>query len=315
LVRAEHLSKTFGGVRAVDDVSFTVNRGEVVGFLGPNGAGKTTTLRMLAGVFPPSAGRATIDGHDVVADAARARGCLGYLPERIALYTDMTVRAYLRHVAALKGVPGRRRQGAVDRAMEQCGVTEVARRRIGTLSKGFRQRVGLAQVLVGDPTVLLLDEPTAGLDPEQVAAIRALVRSLARTRAVLLSSHVLAEVELTCDRVVIVSKGRLVAEDSPDGLAARFRSLATVVLEVEGPLEAITRAVESVRGVRAIHRLQGATGQATRFRVETDEATDLRRELVQAVVGAGLTLVEIHGEPVSLEDAFLTLVGRPSDRR
>jgi ABC-2 type transport system ATP-binding protein len=199
--------------------------------------------------------------------------------------------------------------------MEQCGVTEVARLRIGTLSKGFRQRVGLAQVLVGDPTVLLLDEPTAGLDPEQVAAIRALVRSLARTRAVLLSSHVLAEVELTCHRVVIMSKGRLVAEDSPDGLAARFRSLATVVLEVEGPLEAITRAVESVRGVRAIHRLQGATGQATRFRVETDEATDLRRELVQAVVGAGLTLVEIHGEPVSLEDAFLTLVGRPSDRR
>jgi ABC-2 type transport system ATP-binding protein len=314
LVRAEHLSKTFGGVRAVDDVSFTVNRGEVVGFLGPNGAGKTTTLRMLAGVFPPSAGRATIDGHDVVADAARARGCLGYLPERIALYTDMTVRAYLRHVAALKGVPRARRPGAVDRAMEQCGVTEVAQLRIGTLSKGFRQRVGLAQVLVGDPTVLLLDEPTAGLDPEQVAGIRALVRSVARTRAVLLSSHVLAEVELTCDRVVIMSKGRLVAEDSPDGLAARFRSLSTVMLEVEGPLEAITRAVESVRGVRAIHRLQGATGRPTRFRVETDDGADLRRELVRAVVGAGLILVEIQSEPVSLEDAFLTLVGRSDSR-
>ena len=315
MVRAEHLSKHFGGVRAVDDVSFTVNRGEVVGFLGPNGAGKTTTLRMLAGVFPPSAGRAIVDGHDVVTDAARARSRLGYLPERIALYTDMTVGAYLRHVAALKGVPGARRRGAVDCAMEQCGVTDVARRRIGVLSKGFRQRVGLAQVLVGEPPVLLLDEPTAGLDPEQVAGIRALVQDLGRTRAVLLSSHVLAEVELTCDRVVIMSRGRLVAEDSPDALAARFRSLSTVVLEVEGPLEAITRAVESVRGVRAIHRLQGQAGRAARLRVETDEGADLRRELVRAVVGAGLTLVEIQSEPVSLEDAFLTLVGRPSGGR
>ncbi len=315
MVRAEHLSKSFAGVRAVDDLSFTVNRGEVVGFLGPNGAGKTTTLRMLAGVFPPSAGRATIDGHDVVTDAARARSCLGYFPERIALYTEMTVRAYLRHVGALKGVPRATRRDAVDRAMEQCGVMDVARLRIGILSKGFRQRVGLAQVLVGDPTVLLLDEPTAGLDPEQVAGMRTLVQDLGRTRAVLLSSHVLAEVELTCDRVVIMNQGRLVAEDSPDALAARFRSLSAVVLEVEGPLDAITRAVESVRGVRAIHRLHGATGRATRLRVETDDGADLRRELVRAVVGAGLTLVEIQCEPVSLEDAFLTLVGHPSTGR
>ena len=200
-------------------------------------------------------------------------------------------------------------------ALERLGIAELATQPLDRLSGGQRQLASLAQCIVREPPVLLLDEPTAGLDPEQVAGIRALVQDLGRTRAVLLSSHVLAEVELTCDRVVIMSRGRLVAEDSPDALAARFRSLSTVVLEVEGPLEAITRAVESVRGVRANHRLQGQAGRAARLRVETDEGADLRRELVRAVVGAGLTLVEIQSEPVSLEDAFLTLVGRPSGGR
>lgn len=314
MVRAEHLSKSFGRFRAVDDVSFTVNPGEVVGFLGPNGAGKTTTLRMLAGVFPPSAGHATIGGHDVVTDATRARRHLGYFPERIALYADMVVRAYLGHVAALKGVPATIRRSAVDSAMERSGVTTVAGLRIGTLSKGFRQRVGLAQVLVGDPQALLLDEPTSGLDPEQVADMRALVRELGRTRAVLLSSHVLAEVQRTCDRVIILSQGRVVAEDTPDALATRLRTLSAVTLEVEGPLEAITRAVESVDGVRSVRQLPGPAGRTVRIRVETGKDTDLRRELVRAIVGAGLTLVEVQSEPVSLEETFLMLVGQPEHR-
>jgi ABC-2 type transport system ATP-binding protein len=310
LIRAEHLSKTFGRLRAVSDVSFTVSPGEVVGFLGPNGAGKTTTLRMLAGVFPPSGGRATIGGHDVVADPTRARRHLGYFPERIALYGDMAVRAYLRHVAALKGVAAPTRRTAVDSAMARSGVTTVAGARIGTLSKGFRQRVGLAQVLIGDPQALLLDEPTSGLDPEQVADMRALVRELGRTCAVLLSSHVLAEVQLTCDRVIILSQGRVVAEDTPDALAARLRTQSAVTLEVEGPADAVTRAVESVDGVRSVQPLPGPTGRTVRIRVETGKDTDLRRELVRAVVGAGLTLVEIQSEPLSLEETFLTLVGQ-----
>ena len=314
MIRAEHLTKVLGSVRAVDDVSFLIRRGEVVGFLGPNGAGKTTTLRMLAGVFPPSSGRAAIGGHDVVTDALGARRHLGYLPERISLYLDMAVRSYLDYVAAMKEVARRLRPSAVDIVMEQCGVTTVARRPIGTLSKGYRQRIGLAQALIGDPEALLLDEPTAGLDPEQVAEIRALVRRLASTRAVLLSSHVLGEVQLTCDRVIILGSGKILAEDAPVALAERFRTMTSITVEAQGPLDAIARAVSSVDGVRTVHTLTGSMGRIARLRVETEPGRDLRPDLVRAVIDAGFTLLELHADTLSLEDAFLALIGRQTER-
>jgi ABC-2 type transport system ATP-binding protein len=299
----------------VDDVSFLVRRGEVVGFLGPNGAGKTTTLRMLAGVFPPSCGRATIAGHDITADALGARRRLGYLPERIALYLDMGVRAYLEYVAAMKEVGARARPHAVDTVMEQCGVTSVARRPIGTLSKGYRQRIGLAQALIGDPEALLLDEPMAGLDPEQAAEIRALVRALAPTRAVLFSSHVLGEVQVTCDRVVILSRGRVLAENEPAALAERFRARTSITIEAEGPADEIGRALRSVAGTLAVHPVGGLIGRIARLRVETEPGSDLRRELVRAVIDGGFTLVEVHADALSLEDAFLALVGSETERQ
>jgi ABC-2 type transport system ATP-binding protein len=313
VIRAEHLTKVLSSVRAVDDVSFLIPRGEVVGFLGPNGAGKTTTLRMLAGVFPPSSGRAAIGGHDVVADALEARRHLGYLPERISLYLDMTARSYLEYAAAMKGVARRLRPSAVDIVMEQCGVTTVARRPIGMLSKGYRQRIGLAQALIGDPEALLLDEPTAGLDPEQVAEIRALVRRLAKTRAVLLSSHVLGEVQLTCDRVIILSSGKILAEDAPVALAERFKTMTSITVEAEGPVDPIVRAVSSVVGVRTVHALTGSTGRIVRLRVETEPGRDLRPDLVRAVIDAGFTLLELHADTLSLEDAFLALIGHQTE--
>jgi ABC-2 type transport system ATP-binding protein len=309
LIRAERLTKSFGGLRAVDQVSFDVNPGEIVGFLGPNGAGKTTTLRLLAGVFPPTSGRATIGGADVVARPLEARRRLGYLPERVALYLDMPVGAFLAYVATMKDVPRAGRAAALDDVLEACGLATVRDRRIGTLSKGYRQRVGLAQALVGAPPALLLDEPTAGLDPEQVAGVRSLVRALGRTRAILFSTHLLAEVELVCDRVVILGRGRVLAEGQPAALAERFRRVSRVIADVDGPADAAMRAIRSMPGVHAATVVGAPTEATVRLQIDTAPGSDLRRQLVQAILGAGCALVEIRSGSVSLEDVFLSLIG------
>jgi ABC-2 type transport system ATP-binding protein len=318
LIRAEHLTKRFGKVQAVTDVSFEVTRGEVVGFLGPNGAGKTTTLRMLAGVFPPSTGRAAIGGHDVVHDGLAARRHVGYFPERIALYGEMTVRAYLRYVAALKDVPARERAADVAAVMGACDLDGVEGRRVDTLSKGYRQRVGIAQALLGGPGALLLDEPTAGLDPEQVAEMRTLIRGLAAERAILLSSHDLAEVELTCDRVVILGDGRVLAVGPPAQLAERLRRVSRVVLEIAGPADpvAVTAAIRTVAHVVTVEVLAPASPafSCLRLRVDAEAGHDPRSDLVRAIVAGGFPLVEIRTAPLSLEDVFLALVGSQKTR-
>ncbi len=310
MIRAEHLTKDFGRVRAVDDVSFEVRQGEVVGFLGPNGAGKTTTLRMLAGVFPPTAGRASIRGRDTVTDALVARRHHGYFPEHVALYQDMTVDAYLHHVAAMKDVSRAERPHSVAAAMAACGATGVARRHIGTLSRGFRQRVGLAQALLGSPAALLLDEPTTGLDPEQVVELRTLIRAIARERAVLLSSHVLAEVELLCDRVVILGGGRVLAIGTPADGVHRLRATSQVVIAVVDPDGSVLGVVRAVPGVRDASPLPTPAPGVARLCVSADPERDVRPDLVRALVRAGIPVLEVHAQPLSLEDAFLALVGR-----
>ena len=311
MIEARQLTKRFGGRAAVAEVSLRVEPGEVVGFLGPNGAGKTTTLRILAGVFPPCAGQALIDGHDVVRAPLLARRRVGYAPERPALHLEMTVAGLLDFAAALKDVgrrPARRR--AVGAALEQAGLAGVEGERIGTLSTGFRQRVGLALALVGDPPALLLDEPGAGLDPEQTAETRRLIRGLGERRAVLVSSHALAEVEATCDRVVILHRGRVLAADAPARLAARLRPASRIDVEATAPPERLAATLASVPGVARVDRLPAHNGHG-RCRVELVPGFDARAALAKRITDEGWGLLTLAPVETSLEEAFLALVAEP----
>ena len=313
MIVAEQLSKRFGPRAAIEEVSLRVARGEVVGFLGPNGAGKTTTLRILAGVFPPTTGRAFIDGCDVVHDPLAARRRLGYAPERPALYGEMTVEALLAFAAAMRDLAGARQRAAIGLAIERAGLEAVRTRRIGALSKGFRQRMGIAVALVGDPPALLLDEPTAGLDPEQSAETRRLIRALGTERAVLVSSHALAELETISDRVVILYRGRVLAAEPPASLARRLRPASRVDIEATAPAAALIAALAAVPGVRAVEPLPATDGQA-RCRVELEPARDVRAALAARVLERGWGLLALVPVETSLEEAFLTLVGREERR-
>ncbi|MFQ5666307.1 MAG: ABC transporter ATP-binding protein [Candidatus Binatia bacterium] len=311
MIQAEHLTKRFGAFTAISDVSFEVRRGEVMGFLGPNGAGKSTTMRILCGVFPPTTGRAIVAGYDAVADSLRARRVVGYFPERVSLYLDMTVREYLRYVAEMKGLPHQRQKGEVDRALHSTSVTHVAHRLIGTLSKGYRQRVGIAQALVGQPHVLVLDEPTAGLDPEQVAEMRRLIRSLRGQSTVILSTHILPEVEATCDRVIIINQGRILAVDTPYNLNQRLRQTSQIYVEVLGPPAAVAECLRRVAGVRSVEVAPSPPDGAAALTVVTEKDRDLRAELAAHITGARWRLQELRPVALSLEAIFLSLVGAP----
>jgi len=314
VIEARQLAKRFGGRAAIEDVSLGVARGEVVGFLGPNGAGKTTTLRILAGVFPPTSGQALIDGHDVVRAPLAARRRLGYAPERPALHLEMTVAGLLDFAAGMKDVGGARaRRAAVGHALERTALADVAARRIGALSKGVRQRLGLALALVGDPPALLLDEPTAGLDPEQSADMRRLIRGLGTERAVLVSSHALAEVEALCDRVVILHRGRVLSADTPARLAARLRPASRVDVEAAAPADALAAALAAVPGVRRVDLVTQANGHA-RCRVELEPGRDARAQLAARVTGNGWGLLAFAPVEASLEEAFLALVAAEGER-
>ena len=315
MIEARQLAKRFGGRAAIEDVSLGVARGEVVGFLGPNGAGKTTTLRILAGVFPPTSGQALIDGHDVVRAPLAARRRLGYAPERPALHLEMTVAGLLDFAAGMKDVGGARaRRTAVEDALARAVLGEVAARRIGALSKGVRQRLGLALALVGDPPALLLDEPTAGLDPEQSADMRRLIRGLGAERAVLVSSHALAEVEALCDRVVILHRGRVLSADTPARLAARLRPASRIDVEAAAPADALAAALVTVPGVRRVDLVTQANGHA-RCRVELEPGRDARAELAARVTGSGWGLLALAPVEASLEEAFLALVAAEGEER
>jgi ABC-2 type transport system ATP-binding protein len=313
VIEAQQLTKRFGGRTAIEEVSLRVERGEVVGFLGPNGAGKTTTLRILAGVFPPTSGRALIDGRDVEREPLAARRRVGYAPERPALWEEMTVEALLGFVAAMRDVAaGRPREDAVGAAIERAGLAFVRGRRIGTLSKGFRQRVTLAAALVGDPPVLLLDEPTGGLDPEQSAETRRLIRELGQTHAVLVSSHALAEVETTCDRVIILHRGRVLSADTPARLAARLAPASRVEVEARAPADALAAALRAIPGVRHLE-VTVATDGVARCRLDLDPAADIRPALAACVAAHGWGLLALAPVPTTLEETFLRLVAdRPS---
>ena len=306
MVEVQHVTKRYGSFTAVDDLSFAVERGEILGFLGPNGAGKTTTMRILTGYLPATEGRARVAGFDVFDQPVEAKRRTGYLPETPPLYPEMTVGEYLQFVARINGVAAGDRAAQVGAAMERTSITDVAERYCGTLSKGYRQRVGLAQALLHNPDVLILDEPTAGLDPRQIIETRRLVTELAGDHTVILSTHILPEVSQTCQRVVIINRGRVVAVDSPDNLTARLQGSQSLYVQVDAggadPAPAL-REVAGVAGVAPAGEQDGVSG----FHVETAPGHDVRREVSRTVVAAGWGLLELRAQQMSLEDIFLQL--------
>ena len=314
MIEVQHLTKRYGRVTAVDDVSFQVNRGEILGFLGPNGAGKTTTMRILTGYMPATEGRASVAGYDVFSQPIEAKRRTGYLPETPPLYPDMTVREYLMFVARIKGlasIPVSQRKARVDAVMERTHVADMADRHCAKLSKGYRQRVGLAQAIIHNPEVLILDEPTAGLDPKQIIETRQLIRSLAGDHTVILSTHILPEVAQTCHRVVIINKGRVVAVDTPANLTARLRGTEALYVQVEGGGHEVAPALEGVRGVLRVTLADQHNGLSG-YEVETAKGEDVRRELARTVVGRGWGLLELRPVRMSLEEIFLHLTTEES---
>ena len=300
MIQVEGLTKRYGDVTAIEGLTFHVERGEIVGFLGPNGAGKTTTMRVLTGYLPPTEGTARIAGYDIFTESLEARRHIGYMPETVPLYPEMTVRGYLDFMARIRGVRDRRR--AVEEAMALCHVEDRADAIIATLSKGYRQRVGLAQALLHEPDVLILDEPTIGLDPRQIIEVRELIRELGQEQTVLLSSHILPEVSQVCTRVLIIHKGHIVAEDTPEGLTARLQGAARLAIQVARPGPEVEAALAAVPGVEAVE----PAGDG-RYEITSAPEADVRTGVAEAVVRGGWGLLELRPVGMSLEEIFLEL--------
>jgi ABC-2 type transport system ATP-binding protein len=306
VISVQHLTKRFGSHVAVADLSFEVGAGEVLGFLGPNGAGKTTTMRMVTGYLPPTRGTVTIDGRDLLQEPIEAKRRIGYLPENPPLYPELTVRQYLTFVAEIKDVPRARRGARVDRAIERANLREVAGKRVSALSKGFKQRVGLAQAIVHEPPVLILDEPTSSLDPKQRVEVRDLIAALRGEHTVILSTHILPEVSQITDRIVIINRGRVMAIDSAASLSQRLRGREEVAIEVAGAApDDLRGVVAAVPGVTAVSVGEGDEGRLI-ARVESELGVDVRPELARAVANR-FRLLALRSEALSLEDIFLTL--------
>jgi len=306
MIEVENLTKRYGPTLAVSEVSFNVQKGEVLGFLGPNGAGKTTTMRVITGFLPPTQGKVRVAGYDVTEEPLEAKRRTGYLPESPPVYPDMTVDEYLTFVARIKGVPRRDVRKRLNEVVEKCAATEVRRRQIGKLSKGYRQRVGLAQALIHNPDVLVLDEPTAGLDPKQIIETRELIKGLAGQHTVVLSTHILPEVSKTCQRVVVINAGLIVAVGTPDELTRRLQGFETVLITVDGPAAEIMDKFQRVGGVNWVEPRDSSQGRVT-LEVHSEKDKDVRAELAQAVVESGWKLLELKTSGLSLEDIFLKL--------
>jgi len=307
MIRVRNLWKRFGETVAVRDVSFDVRRGEVLGFLGPNAAGKTTTMRILTCYLSADSGEAEVAGYDVFDKPLEVRRRVGYLPESAPLYMDMGVIECLEFVSELRGIEASQRRGRIQRMIETCGLEEVVQRGIGQLSKGFRQRVGLALTLIHDPDILVLDEPTSGLDPNQIVEIRELIRRIGREKTVILSTHILPEVQVTCDRVIIIDRGQLVASGTPEELASQRGGGASVYVEVRGPQEEIEAGLRGLPGVTALSWKEGERPEWQRYTLKTSDGQTLTEEIFQLAVRQNWVLSELRKEKASLEEVFAAL--------
>ncbi len=306
MLEVQGLTQSFYGAVAVDDVSFKVESGEILGFLGPNGAGKTTTMRMITGFLPPTAGRVTLDEVDVAEKPLVAKRSLGYLPETLALYPEMRVREYVKFRAELCGVPSREIAARVAEALETCFVDDVADTPIANLSKGYRQRTGLAGALVHKPKALILDEPTVGLDPRQIVKVRELIRNLKKDHTILLSTHILPEVELVCDRVVIIDRGKIVATGTPETLRQQLTQAPGLAVGLKGEVPDADGILRQLPGV--VHAARIGAGGETRVLLEADRGADLRESVFRECVARGWTLLELSSRQATLEDVFVRLL-------
>jgi ABC-2 type transport system ATP-binding protein len=306
MIEVEQLTKRYGPTLAVSDVSFQVQKGEILGFLGPNGAGKTTTMRVITGYLPPTSGKVTVAGHNVAEEPIEAKKRIGYLPELPPVYTDMRVTEYLAFVARIKGLPRRDIKPRLEEVSKTCAIADVRERQIGKLSKGYRQRVGLAQAIIHNPEVLVLDEPTAGLDPKQIIETRELIKNLAGQHTIVLSTHILPEVAKTCDRVVVINGGKIAAVGTPQELTHRLQGFETVLVTAEGPAPELQEKLRTVDGVNLVEQREQHDSRVT-LEVHAEKDKDVRAELARAVVESQWKLLELRTSGMSLEDIFLRL--------
>lgn len=306
MIEVKNLTKRFGKKVAVDNLSFTVENGEILGFLGPNGAGKSTTMNIITGCLSATDGSVSVNGYDVLDEPYKAKRSVGYLPEQPPLYMDMTVDEYLGFVYDLKKVK-MNKTAHLNEIKSIVKIDDVAKRRIKNLSKGYRQRVGLAQALIGSPAVLVLDEPTVGLDPAQIIEIRTVIKELARRHTIILSSHILPEVSAVCGRVLIINKGKIVAEDTPENLSRKVGGENSITAVIDGDAEAIRAAAASVPGVKSVELIKEGSGDGSEYLIKAD--SDVRREISLAVSAAGGTIIEMKTNELSLEDIFIKLTG------
>lgn len=307
MIEVKHLTKRYGDHLAVDDLSFTVEQGKIYGFLGPNGAGKSTTMNILTGCLSATEGTVTIDGHDIFEEPIAAKRCIGYLPEIPPLYLDMTPVEYLRFVAKAKGIARAEREKAIETVMERTGTTDVRNRLIKFLSKGYRQRVGLAQAMLGDPKVIILDEPTVGLDPQQIIEMRTLIRELGEEHTVILSSHILSEVSAVCDHALIISHGRLVASDTIENLKEHLSGGATLVLTVKGDEQAVQAAAQALEGVQSATVTRSREENCVEVTLRAEDDRDLREEVFRSFAAQGLIILQSEVHTADLEEVFLSL--------
>lgn len=307
MIEVQDLTKSYGEKTAVDHITFSVNKGEILGFLGPNGAGKTTTMRVLTGYLPATQGTAKIAGFDVFGDSMEVRRRIGYLPETPPLYFDMTVSSYLDFVARIKNVPVEKRAQRVEAAMEMAGLAEQRNQLIKRLSRGYKQRVGLAQAIVHDPDVIILDEPTVGLDPKQIIEVRHLIKGLAGSHTIILSTHILPEVSMTCDRVIIINHGKIVAVDTPENLTLQLKGGERIRVIAQAPEQPLRDSLQKIPGAQRVQiESMGSSGRMVAT-VEASQGQDLRSQIAAKIVGQGWPLYELRGENLSLEEIFLQL--------
>ncbi|MBC7190318.1 ATP-binding cassette domain-containing protein [Candidatus Aerophobetes bacterium] len=308
MIEVKGLTKYYGRIKAIEDLTFEIEKGEIVGLLGPNGAGKTTCMRILTCIFPPTRGTAKIAGIDITKNPLEVKKYIGYLPETNPLYPDMTVLSYLKFVASAKVVKKGKIKKEIRRVVYICEIGNVKKRLIANLSKGYRQRVGLAQALIGDPPVLILDEPTIGLDPTQTFEFRNLIKSMQGKKTVILSTHILPEVSMTCQKVIIINKGKIIAQDTPENLSLKLQKSAQIYAEIEGPAEKVTEVLSNLPGVKKVNVERKIEDNLYGYLIETEKEKQIRKEIVSHVVKSGWSLLEIRPVSMGLEDVFVNLV-------